>query len=245
MTEKCGAQYRGTLVSTLHFCEQPTGHTGAHLCRELMWWADDCTPKAEAPPETGHTAEIEIRRTLWLGHGHNGPALYGDDGEMQCKACHKEWDYRRADLSVLAHQALAALKAEVQRLTESQAEAWSRVAQACAERDDRIRLCMELKAERDTLDCTRREGGDTRHCRHDRPCLRCRLEQAERNAWAEAVAVVEQMQKYRPDADDMRLDRNGAWIILVDVLAALRAKGAVCKTDHSRKTRGEQQHGKS
>lgn len=32
----------------------------------------------------------------------------------------------------------------------------------------------------DSRDCTYREGGDTRHCRTDRPCLRCQLYAAQR-----------------------------------------------------------------
>lgn len=28
--------------------------------------------------------EITLRRLLWLYHGCPSPALYGDDGEMQC-----------------------------------------------------------------------------------------------------------------------------------------------------------------
>jgi hypothetical protein len=31
----------------------------------------------------------------------------------------------------------------------------------------------------DGMDCTYREGGQTRHCRIERPCLRCRAERAE------------------------------------------------------------------
>ena len=29
----------------------------------------------------------ELRRLLFLRHGCSGPALYGDDGEMQCNHC--------------------------------------------------------------------------------------------------------------------------------------------------------------
>lgn len=52
--------------------------------------------------------ELAIRRELWIGHGH-GPALYGDDGEMQCYACLPTWDYRRAPLAEVTHAALVAL----------------------------------------------------------------------------------------------------------------------------------------
>lgn len=38
---------------------------------------------------------LQLRKLLWLHHGHEGPALYGDDGEMQCHAC--VIDFRRAD----------------------------------------------------------------------------------------------------------------------------------------------------
>lgn len=44
--------------------------------------------------EWGH----DIRRFLWLRHGHKG--MYGDDGEMQCGECAKYHcsDYKRAPL---------------------------------------------------------------------------------------------------------------------------------------------------
>lgn len=55
-----------------------------------------------------------------------------------------------------------------------------------------------LLSERDRLDCTRREGCDTRHCRVDAKCLRCRLEQAERERdEARASAVPECMHGHR------------------------------------------------
>ena len=31
--------------------------------------------------------EMILRRLLWLRHGCESPALYGDDGEMQCNKC--------------------------------------------------------------------------------------------------------------------------------------------------------------
>lgn len=37
--------------------------------------------------------EQTLRRLLWLHHGHSGPAIYGDDGEMQCHEC--PLDFRR------------------------------------------------------------------------------------------------------------------------------------------------------
>lgn len=48
--------------------------------------------------------EEEARRTLWLGHGCDIAALYGDDGEMQCNALHCFKDFRREPLSeLIAH----------------------------------------------------------------------------------------------------------------------------------------------
>ena len=66
--------------------------------------------------------------------------------------------------------------AAIRQVLDEHAALRQRVADLERERDAAIRLNMELKAERDGHDCTRREGGDTRHCRHDRPCLRCRME---------------------------------------------------------------------
>ena len=50
-------------------------------------------------------------------------------------------------------------------------EAVRRMQQAERERDD-------LRARLDRADCTHREGGDTRHCRHDRLCWHCRHDEA-------------------------------------------------------------------
>ena len=36
----------------------------------------------------------------------------------------------------------------------------------------------EVRARLDRADCTHREGGDTRHCRHDRLCWHCRHDEA-------------------------------------------------------------------
>jgi len=59
--------------------------------------------ESNSKPETSEL-EMQIREFLWLNHGHNGPALYGDvRGEMQCKACMK-WDYLRTPLKELLQQ---------------------------------------------------------------------------------------------------------------------------------------------
>ena len=44
---------------------------------------------------------LELRQMIWLDHGHNPSVAYGDDGEMQCHQCLKEygfWDWKRTDL---------------------------------------------------------------------------------------------------------------------------------------------------
>lgn len=48
---------------------------------------DDVEP---GPERKLIAAQLEIqalRRELWSRHGHTGPALYGDDGKLQCKEC--------------------------------------------------------------------------------------------------------------------------------------------------------------
>src|SRR6185437_7427288 len=42
------------------------------------------------------SSEHEIRKALWLGHGHEG--LYGDDGEMQCNIGGCMLDFKRDPL---------------------------------------------------------------------------------------------------------------------------------------------------
>lgn len=73
-------------------------------------------------------SEHALRHQLWLNHGHRTPAaLYGDDGEMQCHACHRDghpWDYKRAPLVELVPAALREIDtlraqlAECYRLTD-------------------------------------------------------------------------------------------------------------------------------
>ncbi len=38
-------------------------------------------------------SELRLRKMLWQRHGCSGPALYGDDGELQCNSC--MIDFRR------------------------------------------------------------------------------------------------------------------------------------------------------
>lgn len=53
--------------------------------------------------------ELELRRMMWLGHGHRG--IYGDDGEMQCSECARFgcWDYLRSPLEDVRKSYNAAL----------------------------------------------------------------------------------------------------------------------------------------
>lgn len=51
---------------------------------------------------------LELRRQLWMMHGHTGPALYGDDGKLQCKVCNLDFatDHIERICSVLDHARL-------------------------------------------------------------------------------------------------------------------------------------------
>ena len=42
---------------------------------------------------------LQLRKLLWLHHGCNLPALYGDDGEMQCHSC--QIDFKRDSIEVI------------------------------------------------------------------------------------------------------------------------------------------------
>ncbi len=45
--------------------------------------------------ESDRNEAMVWRRLLWLNHGHTG--MYGDDGEMQCQECLREygfWDWK-------------------------------------------------------------------------------------------------------------------------------------------------------
>ncbi len=56
--------------------------------------------------------EYELRRTLWLNHGHQG--LYGDDGEMQCNMGGCMIDFKRLPWKEILERLY------VQRLREAQ-----------------------------------------------------------------------------------------------------------------------------
>ncbi|MCH7604968.1 hypothetical protein IID24_03200 [Patescibacteria group bacterium] len=64
--------------------------------------------------------ENEIRKMLWMGHGHQG--IYGDDGEMQCTECLEvglhHWDWKRAPLALLREQYAWAVAMKAKNVSE-------------------------------------------------------------------------------------------------------------------------------
>lgn len=75
----------------------------------------------------------ELRRLLWLGHGHN-EYLYGDDGEMQCVACLRAgqaWDYKNCASTAL----VAAVTHNLERLGAVERE-----------RDEALAACAAMRA---------------------------------------------------------------------------------------------------
>lgn len=79
----------------------------AESAREVAETLNAMMLSGRSTPATGTLdadTEKALRRHLWLGHGHE--FLYGDDGEMQCGKCAPIWDYRRAPLADVIHQAI-------------------------------------------------------------------------------------------------------------------------------------------
>jgi len=76
---------------------------------------------AQKQAQLANALDVEktMRKALWLGHGHSGPALYGDDGEMQCKACGPNWDYRRMPIDQVIETALGTLRQAAMRDNEA------------------------------------------------------------------------------------------------------------------------------
>lgn len=53
----------------------------------------------------------QLKRLLWLNHGHNTSFLYGDDGEMQCSQCLYEYgfyDWKRTPVEEIVEKIEAA-----------------------------------------------------------------------------------------------------------------------------------------
>jgi len=49
--------------------------------------------------------EMKLRKLLWLNHGCEHAALYGDDGEMQCNSC--MIDFKRDSEDVIENKIIA------------------------------------------------------------------------------------------------------------------------------------------
>ena len=90
----------------------------------------------ELPPDRPtwvHTQERDIerleeenrlmRKWMWLNHGHTG--LYGDDGEMQCGMCYKQfgfWDWKRTPINEILNRIIKAQPWYVVKGKEAQDE---------------------------------------------------------------------------------------------------------------------------
>lgn len=86
--------------------------------------------------------ELEIRRALWLGHGHKG--VYGDDGEMQCAECIPMWDYKRQPLIKCVNAALSALHKRCDAVDELTDAVNRSNAIASAISDHQVKMCNML-----------------------------------------------------------------------------------------------------
>jgi hypothetical protein len=56
------------------------------------------------PPAAPDWIEQRLRMEWWTGHGCSYPALYGDDGEMQCNALTCRKDFKRLPMEELRDQ---------------------------------------------------------------------------------------------------------------------------------------------
>ena len=59
------------------------------IVQDILTAAQRVIERADAAEQDA----VRLRELLWLYHGCPSPALYGDDGEMQCGAC--VIDFRR------------------------------------------------------------------------------------------------------------------------------------------------------
>lgn len=96
------------------WCGISHGHAlGSDPCGQWVRYEDHAAALTSERSQR-EAAEREIRRALWLGHGHRG--VYGDDGEMQCSECIAQptrlWDYKNEPLERCVRAALGALRAE-------------------------------------------------------------------------------------------------------------------------------------
>lgn len=72
---------------------------------------------ARLPADALAERELPIRKVLWLSHGC--PALYGDDGEMQCGACCI--DFKRDPWQTIGHRLAVRIAGADQALAERRA----------------------------------------------------------------------------------------------------------------------------
>lgn len=113
---------------------------------------------------------------------------------------------------------------EVERLTRERDDART-------EAELMKQVARVLERERDSLNCSLREGGDTLHCRPDRPCERCRrlLAEMERDRLRALLATICDGFDQGVFCRDVSGDARGGWAIkLLPYLKALAdAKAAV------------------
>lgn len=72
------------------------------LRRDVHLWSEQATrltTERETLAKESAEWEQRARKTLWLRHGCDVMALYGDDGEMQCNRCMA--DFKREEWSAL------------------------------------------------------------------------------------------------------------------------------------------------
>lgn len=83
---------------------------GAYWVRSYQELAGTCLKKAnpdcpycsaQEGPKEAVDVEAELRMEIWLNHGHETPALYGDDGEMQCNHFECVKDFKREPIATL------------------------------------------------------------------------------------------------------------------------------------------------
>lgn len=86
------------------------------------------------------------------------------------------------------------------------------------ERDAALARETHLRCYIDRIDCTYREGGDTRHCRIENKCLRCQLDEAR----AETKAAEDVAERQRQRAKDAERDRDTALAQVVVLREAIQ-----------------------
>ncbi len=65
------------------------------------------------------TEEMILRQMLWLNHGHTG--MYGDDGEMQCAECLREygfWDWKRTPAVEMQSRIITTKLRKMEKVTD-------------------------------------------------------------------------------------------------------------------------------